>query len=933
MAGATTQHTWDRRLWAAAWRTRSAAFALLICGLVLAAPSSAQRENDPPACPPDATYVAPEDVGVEGVPICLPEGSGLPASHVDPVYSEVAREVLRLAASRDQRLEIGERTVVCWSRDDFKQIVELSKASNLGVTSSAAGWVARSDRVINLTHGTCEALGDIAYRGKAPRQQFAATPVWTLAHEAIHLGGIRDEGVADCYARQLSHLTATLLGADSQAARRIVELSAARADHFRSGSDYDDPRCYRGGALDLQVDDASLVVAKAVTSDGCPAGTARVELASRLPGGHECLPIGTDTIDKSRIDPLHSAVATDVITTLNERINGIQVREAIVVCWTAEDWRQIAADFAARGTELSAGARAFVSIPSNVIHLSPQVCPYLDAIGHHGLSHRTNGAAAAVSVLAHEAIHVARIADEPTAECYAAQLTEHTALLLGASPDLADGLHTMNRKRYANYLAGDPTYGTNNCATDATLDLGRLDSSSAPCPDGRARITPLDIGVTGTRNCLPVRATPSRESRVDPTYSRLATRLVGLVASRIEGAEPTTAIVVCWAGEDWNRLPKLFKDQGVATDSTLAPMLWHGWVQMPRQVINLHPRMCRHLDSIAYANEKPTETPTARAVAVLAHEAIHVAGIANEGIAECYALQLVEHAARQLGADPDHARRLPTLARHANAERQGTDYDSPDCYRGGPLDLDLVTPAQCAAGEQVVESLVPLSGETEPICLPVSVNGEAGSRVDPNYTRAASAAIAEAATLIGLVEQREPIAVCWSSDDWQRIAEWFKARGNDRIRTVFGFVSMPSNVVNLSPRTCATLDEIVYAGERPETMTASNAVAVIVHEALHTAGLGDEGETECYAVQLVPIAAIELDTDAAYGATLADLQHELNSTSRAGSAYDDPDCYDGGPLDLSLRTPEGPSPSPPTPITPHGSVRARVVGFETSTRW
>ncbi len=222
---------------------------------------------------------------------------------------------------------------------------------------------------------------------------------------------------------------------------------------------------------------------------------------------------------------------------------------------------------------------------------------------------------------------------------------------------------------------------------------------------------------------------------------------------------------------------------------------------------------------------------------------------------------------------------------------------------GGSAEAAAVeTPQLCSAGEQVVESVVPLRGADEPICLPISEKADTSSRIDPNYTRAATTAIAEAATLVDQVEAQDVTVVCWSNDDWARIADWFKAQGIDSIARAFGFVSMPSNVVNLSPSICDKLDEIVYQGARPDTMTASNAVGVIVHEALHTTGIADEGQTECYAMQLTATVAAELGTDDAYGATLADLNLELNTTSRAGSVYDSPECHAGGSYDLDNNT-------------------------------
>ena len=72
---------------------------------------------------------------------------------------------------------------------------------------------------------------------------------------------------------------------------------------------------------------------------------------------------------------------------------------------------------------------------------------------------------------------------------------------------------------------------------------------------------------------------------------------------------------------------------------------------------------------------------------------MHISGIDDEGIADCYAMQLTSATASGLGAEPDYADRLRTLNFEFNeANRSGTEYDSPDCYDGGPLDLDRESP-------------------------------------------------------------------------------------------------------------------------------------------------------------------------------------------------------------------------------------------------
>jgi hypothetical protein len=71
----------------------------------------------------------------------------------------------------------------------------------------------------------------------------------------------------------------------------------------------------------------------------------------------------------------------------------------------------------------------------------------------------------------------------------------------------------------------------------------------------------------------------------------------------------------------------------------------------------------------------------------LAHESYHLAGVRNEAQTECYALQAIDFVARRLGAPPDQARALATLAFDQLPGRMPPEYSSPDCRNGGRLDL------------------------------------------------------------------------------------------------------------------------------------------------------------------------------------------------------------------------------------------------------
>lgn len=84
--------------------------------------------------------------------------------------------------------------------------------------------------------------------------------------------------------------------------------------------------------------------------------------------------------------------------------------------------------------------------------------------------------------------------------------------------------------------------------------------------------------------------------------------------------------------------------------------------------------------------------PTVYALLTLAHEAYHTAGVQNEAVANCFAVQAMGYTATALGAPLAEA----TLAARAMDELlpyQGDAYRTTDCTRGGPLDLNPATPA------------------------------------------------------------------------------------------------------------------------------------------------------------------------------------------------------------------------------------------------
>jgi hypothetical protein len=104
----------------------------------------------------------------------------------------------------------------------------------------------------------------------------------------------------------------------------------------------------------------------------------------------------------------------------------------------------------------------------------------------------------------------------------------------------------------------------------------------------------------------------------------------------------------------------------------------------------LTPERCYDLYRLAFEGEV-TFSRTARALAVLAHEAWHLNGVRDEGRTECYALQSGVDLGQRLGLTEDTARSMmrQQLAENRLHTRGSAEYlVTADCRDGGSLDLN-----------------------------------------------------------------------------------------------------------------------------------------------------------------------------------------------------------------------------------------------------
>ena len=104
----------------------------------------------------------------------------------------------------------------------------------------------------------------------------------------------------------------------------------------------------------------------------------------------------------------------------------------------------------------------------------------------------------------------------------------------------------------------------------------------------------------------------------------------------------------------------------------------------------LTPEICHRLHRLAFEGDEGAFSRTARAIAVLAHEAWHLRGERDEGVANCYAFQSGVELGRRLGLSEDTAARMmrQQLVDNATFARAAPEYLVPgECRNGGRLDL------------------------------------------------------------------------------------------------------------------------------------------------------------------------------------------------------------------------------------------------------
>jgi hypothetical protein len=150
-------------------------------------------------------------------------------------------------------------------------------------------------------------------------------------------------------------------------------------------------------------------------------------------------------------------------------------KAAKVHCWSTEGWETTAVEWEERWPQLGklGDWRAYSFAHPPEVHLSPSVCAQLmrlkrlrDPVWR---DEWPDALAWSVSALAHEAVHVAAIRNEPKADCFGMQTVGRVSVMLGRSKAEGAYLAALFLKHW--YPWRPAAYRSRECRNDGALDL------------------------------------------------------------------------------------------------------------------------------------------------------------------------------------------------------------------------------------------------------------------------------------------------------------------------------------------------------------------------------------------------------------------------------------------------------------------------------
>jgi hypothetical protein len=143
---------------------------------------------------------------------------------------------------------------------------------------------------------------------------------------------------------------------------------------------------------------------------------------------------------------------------------------------------------------------------------------------------------------------------------------------------------------------------------------------------------------------------------------------------------------------------------------------------------------------------------------------------------------------------------------------------------------------------------------------------------------------------------------CWTEDDYQDVADSAgigQVRENGVETSGFWLARQP-RWLHLAPWVCGRVQRFLNA--RQGNASNARALSSALHEAIHAYGIKNEAQTNCYAVQLVPLFARSAGATNIHALYLGRLALTATRQYAIGGYWDQTRCRDGAKWDLSPTT-------------------------------
>ena len=138
---------------------------------------------------------------------------------------------------------------------------------------------------------------------------------------------------------------------------------------------------------------------------------------------------------------------------------------------------------------------------------------------------------------------------------------------------------------------------------------------------------------------------------------------------------------------------------------------------------------------------------------------------------------------------------------------------------------------------------------------------------------------------------------CWSEFDYDAVAASANIPTSHGDSVLAGFwLGAQPRWLHLAPFVCAPVQRLLDS--RRPTAAGAAGLTTALHETLHAYGVRNEAQTNCFAVQLVPVAAHFIGLKPASGTYLRTLAINITRRRAPSGYWNSARCRDGGAWDL-----------------------------------